>query len=111
MGIFTRHSVSVDEAARRTQAGAVLLDVRTKAELRDGVARGSRHVSLDNLSKRISALAGQEVYVICRSGSRSRRAAAALRRQGIDASNVRGGIIAWRRSNLPISKGRKEAQR
>lgn len=111
MGIFSRNGVSVTEAAQRLADGAVLLDVRTKNELREGAARDAMHISLDSLPKRFSRLGGKEVYVICRSGNRSRHAVSFLRQQGIDAFNVRGGMIAWRRANLPLATNRKGARR
>jgi adenylyltransferase/sulfurtransferase len=39
------------------------------------------------------------VVVYCATGSRSARAAAALRSVGIGAVSLRGGIEAWRASN------------
>ena len=111
MGIFNRNSVSVREAAARVGDGAVLVDVRTKPEWRDGYAAGARHISLDSLPQRYSKLSGQEVYVICRSGNRSGHAVRFLRRQGIDATNVRGGMLAWQRAGLAVSGTRTGGRR
>lgn len=111
MGLFSRNAVSVVDAAERLGDGAVLVDVRTKNELREGAPEGSLHISLESLPKRIAKLKGKEVYVICRSGNRSRHAANFLRQQGIDASNVRGGMIAWQRANLPLAGNRRGARR
>ena len=102
MGLFDRHTTTVADAAARVDGGAVLVDVRTKQEWRQGYALGARHISLESLPKRCSKLEGKEVYVICRSGNRSRQAARYLRDQGIDATNVRGGMIAWKRNGLTI---------
>lgn len=38
----------------------------------------------------------ETVYVICQSGMRSKRAVKALRKHGVDAINVRGGMSMWR---------------
>ena len=111
MGWFNRNSVSVQEAAERAESGAVLIDVRTKAEWRDGYAHGAQHISLDSLPKRFAKLNGHEVYVICRSGNRSGRAAKFLRNQGINATNVRGGMLAWQRAGLAVAGNRTRGRR
>lgn len=110
MGIFRRNGVSVAEVADRLSDGAVLVDVRTKDELREGAPQGSTHISLDSLPKRYSKLGGKEVYVICRSGNRSRNAVRFLRQEGINAFNVRGGLIAWKRASLPMTKNGRRAR-
>ena len=83
--------------------GALLIDVRSGDEWkRDGRAAGAQHIPLSSLPQRLERLQGHEVLVICRSGNRSARAAALLRRNGISALNVRGGMIAWSRHGLPL---------
>jgi rhodanese-related sulfurtransferase len=43
---------------------------------------------------------------VCRSGSRSDKAAKGLRAQGYDAQNLDGGVTAWARAGLPlVAKG------
>jgi rhodanese-related sulfurtransferase len=107
--MFNKYAINVLTASQRQSDGATLLDVRTKEEWRRGHVPGSVRVSLDSIEQRRSALtrqyAGSEVLVICRSGSRSGRAAAMFRDMGISAINVRGGIDAWNRKDLPIKKG------
>jgi rhodanese-related sulfurtransferase len=46
-----------------------------------------------------------EVLLICRTGNRSARAAEWLRRQGVDAVNVGGGIVAWIEDGQPVVAG------
>jgi hydroxyacylglutathione hydrolase len=41
--------------------------------------------------------------VICRSGRRSREAAALLTARGLDAVDVVGGMTAWRAAGLAVS--------
>ena len=48
---------------------------------------------------------GETVYVICRSGARSRRAAAHLREVGYDAVNVAGGTLAWVEAGHEVAIG------
>ena len=102
---FKRASVDVSEALRRQkEEQAIILDVRTREEWKTGHAPGAMHISLQSLTGRAAKLEGSQVLAICRSGSRSGRAAGYLRSQGIDALNVRGGMNAWNRAGLPTTK-------
>ena len=42
------------------------------------------------------------VVAVCRSGSRSDRAAKGLRASGYAAENLEGGVTAWTRAGLPL---------
>jgi rhodanese-related sulfurtransferase len=42
------------------------------------------------------------VVAVCRTGSRSDRAAKGLRMSGIGAENLDGGVTAWSRAGLPL---------
>ena len=102
-------SVDVTTAHGEHIAGAVLLDVRTKQELKEARIADAVHVPMASLDNRSRALQrkyeGRKVLVICRSGNRSARAAAHLRSLGVDAWNVSGGIKAWQRRGLPVVGG------
>lgn len=102
MSLFARRGVSVEEALERSSNGALLIDVRRRDELSSGMARGARHMPMAGIEPKTGRLEGRQVLVICRSGSRSGRVAAMLRRRGIDALNVKGGMLAWSRKGLPI---------
>ncbi len=41
------------------------------------------------------ASAGKEIIVHCKTGVRSAKAVSLLREQGIEAKNLKGGILAW----------------
>jgi rhodanese-related sulfurtransferase len=76
--------------------GAWLLDVREDEEWTAGYAPGARHIPLGQLGARTAEIPqDQVVYVICRSGGRSARAAQALSAAGWDAINVAGGMQDW----------------
>ncbi len=85
--------------------GYVLVDVRTKQERRQGHPPGSLHISLESLQQRTPTLEGRRVLAICRSGNRSGTAVKYLNSVGIEALNVKGGMIAWNRAGLPTKKG------
>ena len=106
--MFGRSKKAVDVRTAHDLASEgdyVLVDVRTKKERREGHPPGSRHISLDSLPKRTAGLEGRKVLAICRSGNRSRTATRILNAQGIEALNVKGGMIAWNRAGLPTKKG------
>jgi rhodanese-related sulfurtransferase len=103
------HNISVADAHTASEHGAVLIDVRTSQErASDGAPAGARHIPLESLSEKMASLHGSEVLVICRSGRRSAGAAAALRRRGVDARNVKGGLLAWKRNGLPLQGTRAD---
>ena len=86
--------------AKRVQ----LLDVRTRGEFDRGHIEGAIHLPVTSLAGRIGDLPlrkDQPVVAICLSAHRSIPAVRALREAGFDASQLRGGMNAWRRSRLP----------
>jgi len=89
--------VQVQEiSAASVPEGAWLLDVREDDEWAAGYAPGARHIPLGQVSARVGEIPqDQTVYVICRSGHRSGRAAQALADAGWQAINVAGGMQDW----------------
>jgi rhodanese-related sulfurtransferase len=84
--------------------GAWLLDVREDDEWTAGYAPGARHIPLGQLGGRTAEIPQDEVvYVICRSGARSARAAQALSAAGWDAINVAGGMQDWAAAGRPMA--------
>jgi rhodanese-related sulfurtransferase len=82
-----------------------LLDIRTQAEVAQGVIRGSDHLPMHLIPLRMSELArDQEVVLYCRSGARSYHACMYLMQQGYtQVVNLRGGIVAWARHGFEIA--------
>ena len=86
------------ELKRRIDAGNVpaILDVREPWEHELGAIPGARLIPMDQLQWRTDELAPEgEVVVYCHHGQRSAAVVQWLRRQGIPALNLRGGIDAW----------------
>ncbi|MDO4745534.1 MAG: rhodanese-like domain-containing protein [Bacillota bacterium] len=81
----------------KNNAGAVLLDVRTVEEYREGHIPNSKNVPLQNIAKVKSVVSGKDVplYVYCYSGSRSRQAVNALKSMGYSNVNDLGGIARY----------------
>ncbi|WLQ08217.1 rhodanese-like domain-containing protein [Arthrobacter oryzae] len=84
-------------------ADAKILDVREDYEWSAGHAEGALHIPLDQLPARLGELdPDEDLYVICRTGGRSFRAAQWLVGQGYTALNVAGGMDQWLESGLPL---------
>ena len=77
--------------------GAVLLDVRTSEEYRDGHIPGSKNVPLQTIDKVVSIVENKDtmLYVYCQSGARSRQATSMLQGMGYTNVNNIGGIAAY----------------
>lgn len=98
-------STDVADALDRQRAGATLLDVREPGEFRGGHPRGARSAPLSRLESQLDRIPrDREVLVICATGNRSRRATAVLRRAGVEAVNVKGGLAAWTRAGFPVAR-------
>ncbi len=98
--------IDVDELAQRREAGIELLDVRQPDEYDEFHVPGALLIPLAEVPQRLAEIPGDgTVHVICRSGARSRKAAAFLRTQGYDAVNVAGGSLAWYESGRPVATG------
>lgn len=95
---------SAEIPAASVPDGAWLLDVREDDEWRAGHVPDARHIPLGQLGARADEVPRDEtVYVICRSGARSARAALALVGAGWDAVNVGGGMQDWAAAGRPMS--------
>jgi adenylyltransferase/sulfurtransferase len=81
-----------------TRAAFFLLDVRETHEFQISRIAGSTLIPLGQLPGRLGELpigSGQEIIVHCKSGVRSAKAVAILKQNGIEAKNLKGGILAW----------------
>ena len=98
--------VDVAAAAAAVAAGAPLIDVRQAEEWEEVRATGAVLIPLGELEDRLTEVPeGTTLYLICRSGARSMRAAEFLAGQGRDAVNVAGGTLAWVEAALPTEQG------
>ncbi len=93
--------VTVQELNERLTSGrpVFLLDVREPNEFQICRIPGSTLIPVGQVGSRLDevaeAAAGREVLVHCKTGVRSARAVRLLRENGIEARNVKGGIIEW----------------
>ena len=98
--------IDVQTLARERQAGRRVFDVREPDEYDEVRVPDAVLVPLASVPEEIEQFEGTNtIYIVCRSGSRSAKAAAFLRANGIDAVNVKGGILAWIAADLPTESG------
>jgi rhodanese-related sulfurtransferase len=98
--------IDVDALAELQAGGATIIDVREPDEYDEAHVAGARLIPLGDVPERVDEIPDDgPVYVICKSGARSGRAAEWLIGQGIDATNVAGGTMAWIDTGRPIVTG------
>ncbi len=97
------HPHEVPTVEPRDVAEQVLVDVRESDEWAAGRAPTAVHIPLYDLPSRLAELPpNRPLPVVCHVGGRSAQAVAWLAAQGVEAVNVRGGMIAWVQQGLPI---------
>jgi rhodanese-related sulfurtransferase len=89
---------------KSSQGGAVILDVREAEEVEQVSVFGALHIPLGELVARRRELPSEtDLLILCHSGQRSGMATDFLRQSGYPrAWNIRGGIVAWWKSGLPL---------
>ena len=102
--------VSVSEVFAAHQAGKIaLIDVREVDEIAEISTPLAENFPLSELD--ISAIESQyskqqPLYIMCKAGGRSMKAASLLQQVGFEhICNVEGGILAWSAAGLPIVHG------
>lgn len=94
-GLFnTVPSISVTALQERVKNTIHLLDVRTPGEYRSGHILKAKNVPLNKIDDYKGSLT-EDVYVICQSGMRSKKAAKILQKKGYNVVNIRGGMSQW----------------
>lgn len=91
--------ISLSEALRLWQSKeALIIDVRTVAEYREGHIPGVANIPLDELEKRAGeAPRDKKVILICRTGNRSAQGTKLLRDKGFtNVYNSTSGMTAWK---------------
>ena len=98
--------IDVQTLAIERDAGRRVFDVREPDEYEEVRVPDVVLVPLADVPEEIEQFEGVDtVYVICRSGARSRKAVEFLRSNGVDAVNVAGGTLAWVEAGLPTESG------
>ncbi len=88
---------------------AIILDVRTEGEFKEGHIPQARHLPpalLDEQVRKLEKYKDRPVVVYCRSGARSARVGGVLRKHGFaEVFNLDGGLSAWQSADLPVHRG------
>jgi len=79
---------------------AVVMDVRTEAEVADGIIVNAIHIDIYKGQEFISEIEdldkSKSYYVYCRSGNRSGQACKIMEQLGFEnAYNLEGGMLQW----------------
>ena len=86
----------------------VVLDVRTASEFDEGHLQRAINIDQgqsDFVEKTQKALPVDKIIAVyCRSGRRSANAASKLADVGYKLVNLKGGIIAWKEANMPVTQ-------
>ena len=104
-----------EEAHEAALAGAVLVDIRSDGQrVEDGQIGCAIHIPRNVLEWRLDpacphrdprlARRDRVLIVLCDEGYQSSLAAATLRRFGLNAADVIGGLQAWRAAGLPVER-------
>lgn len=87
---------------------AIFLDIRDESEYRVGHIPSAVHIPLKTLPQRIAELEKTRespIITYCRSGNRSTGAGSVLKKHGFETVyNLSGGLTAWEKANLPVSR-------
>ena len=85
----------------------VVLDVRTAEEFKEGHLANAQNIDVKQsgfLEKSKTSLPkGKTIAVYCRSGRRSADAASQLAAEGFKVVNLKGGIMAWKAADMPVT--------
>ena len=84
----------------------VLIDVRTPGEIAAGIIPGADAMPLTVVPLRMQDIPrDKQVVIYCRTGARSAQACMYLSQYGFtNIYNLRGGIVTWAQSGLPIGR-------
>ncbi|HHH44357.1 MAG TPA: sulfurtransferase [Gammaproteobacteria bacterium] len=105
-GIQEIDSTQLAEMIAANEEDYLLIDVRTPAEMAQGMLAGAEAMPMHLVPLRLDDLRRQpKIVVYCRTGARSAQVCAWLQQQGVDqALNLRGGIVDWYRRGYPVEK-------
>jgi len=86
----------------------LLIDVREANEYAEAHVPGAKNIPLQNIILCANTLpTHQPIYLICRSGMRSNKAAQALMQSDdtLDLINIAGGTMAWIKAGFDTNQG------
>jgi rhodanese-related sulfurtransferase len=101
-------------ATRLINAGSlIIIDVRDELSFSMGHINKALNIPLDQLEGRLAELekkSAKNILVYCERGHRSARAAKLLKKTGKTIYNLAGGVMEWRKANLPLETSAEPRQ-
>ncbi|WP_144758566.1 rhodanese-like domain-containing protein [Curtobacterium sp. 9128] len=99
--------ISADQAMQRVAAGARLYDVREQGEWDEVHAPQATLVPMSAFQERWTEIqpTDEPAIIVCHSGMRSARVAAALEQAGVPAVSLAGGMVEWEAGGGPVERG------
>ncbi len=101
-------SPSMATRLMNNHSDALILDIRTAADFKNGHINGAKNIPLSDFASSVDKLAADKdkpVLVYCNSGNTVTRAIKLLKKAGfVQVNNLDGGIAAWKEANMPLSK-------
>lgn len=91
----TTPTIQWHEVAAAQDAGATVVDVRSRAEHAQGTLPGATSMPLDEIRARCSELPDGPLVVHCQVGQRGHTATRLLRQLGYEVHNLDGGWLTW----------------
>jgi rhodanese-related sulfurtransferase len=89
----------------RNTPEAIMLDVRTQEELKEGMIAGAQNIVYDDsFENKIGNLSKDApIFVYCAAGVRSEKAARILKDKGFkEVYQLKGGLNAWKEAKMPL---------
>ncbi len=102
-------SISASMAIRvlNNNDDALIIDIRSVAEYKNGHIKGAKNIPLNEFASGIdgySKFKDKPVLIYCNSGNTATRAIKLLKKAGFEKiNNLEGGIAAWKEANMPLS--------
>lgn len=105
-GIKSVNTVQAIQVINREKG--IVVDVSEPEEFEKGHIPQAINIPTGKLTERVNELERHKktpIIVACRSGHRASRAAVILRKKGFeDVYNLTGGMLAWKKENMPLKK-------
>lgn len=88
-----------------TEDNSILIDLRPKAEFKEGHIKGSKNVDLSELIENTDYLFQfKNIYLICNNGTKSETGQYMLRNLNFrNVVNVKDGINGWKRKGFELT--------
>lgn len=106
--VISEKVIAEDFKAKTENQDVTLIDVRTPDEYNDGHLDNAQNIDFydDNFLTDMQKLNKEEpLYIYCRSGGRSGKAAKQLKDLGFtEVYDLKGGFIDWQKNEFPSTK-------